>query len=126
MNFTNKRFAEVFASLLPTGATSKTAQDERRRAPRIDLEFKIHLLLVGTKPEKSVEVEMRDLSVRGMKFTAPAALAGGQQFILAVPQLSGEPQLLLCTVVHSRKADNGRFAVGAEFTMPLRRRDRAA
>jgi len=121
MNFSNKQFAEVFASLLPTGAVSKLGHDERRRAPRIELRHKAHVLLVGDHASPSVEVELRDVSVRGMKFVTDKPLARGKQFILAVPQLAGEPQLLLCTVVHSEVTDDAQIAVGAEFTCPLPR-----
>jgi hypothetical protein len=125
MNFSNKRFAEVFASLLPTGAAEKLGDDERRRAPRIELRHKTKLLLVGDRANPSVEVELRDVSVRGMKFVVKTPLPRGKQFILAVPQLTGEPQLLLCTVVHSEVTDDAEISVGAEFTCPLPRAQHA-
>lgn len=121
MNFTNKKFAEVFASLLPTGAAAQLGGDERRRAPRIELRHKTRLLLVGDHSSPSLEVELRDLSVRGMKFVTDIPLPRGRQFILAVPQLSGEPLLYLCTIVHSEVTEDARIAVGAEFTCPLPR-----
>ena len=120
MSLSNKRFAEVFASLLPTGAGSMLGGDERRRAPRIDLNVKTHLLLVGDRKGRPVEIELRDVSVRGMKFTYRQALPQDQQFLLAVPQLKGEPRLILCTVVHSRRLKDGAYTIGAEFTLPLR------
>jgi hypothetical protein len=121
MNFSNKQFAEVFASLLPSGAAARLSGDERRRAPRIELRHKMRVLLVGDHADPSVEVEMRDISVRGMKFTIKTPLPRGRQFILAVPQMGGEPQLVLCTVVHSEVTDDAEISVGAEFTCPLPR-----
>ena len=121
MNFSNKQFAEVFASLLPTGAAAKLDIDERRRAPRIELRHKLRLLLVGDSADPSVDVELRDISVRGMKFVTDKPLPRGRQFILAVPQMIGEPQLLLCTIVHSEVTDDAQISVGAEFTCPLPR-----
>ena len=125
MNFSNKQFAEVFASLLPTGAASKLDADERRRAPRIELRHKLRVLLVGDPNNPSADVELRDISVRGLKFVTNKPLPRGRQFILAVPQLSGDPQLLLCTIVHSEVTDDAQIAVGAEFTCPLPRMQHA-
>ena len=119
MNFSNKRFAEVFASLLPTGVASKLGGSERRRAQRIEVRHRTQLLLIGSSARPSIQVELRDLSVRGMKFVFAKPLPAGQQFIIAVPQLSGDSQLLLCTVVHSRKTEDGEIAIGAEFTCAL-------
>jgi hypothetical protein len=121
MNFSAKRFAEIFASLIPMGASTPLGGDDRRRAPRVEMRLKTRILLAG-KPGKTIDIELRDLSVRGMKFVYSSPLKSGQQFVLTVPQMKDEPLPLLCTVVHSEEVEEGYVAVGAEFTCQLPRR----
>ena len=125
MNFSSKRFAEVFAALIPLGALSPLGGNERRRAPRVELRFQTRLLLAGRGPDRMIDVELHDLSIRGMKFVHDGRIDQGQQFVFAVPQLNGGPLPLLCTVVHASEAGHDRFTIGAEFTCPLPRETRA-
>jgi hypothetical protein len=44
----------------------------------------------------------------------------GGQFVLELPQTSGEPVRILCSVVHSKPTGEGPFSIGAEFTCVIR------
>jgi hypothetical protein len=67
-----------------------------------------------------VGVELRDFSPRGIRFLHSRALPAGGQFVLELPQTTGEPVRMLCSVVHAKPTPEGPVSIGAEFTCVIR------
>lgn len=117
MHLDSQAFAEIISGLRGAGLVSGTG---KRRAARIALNAQVPVSLVtdGSTGAPSM-VAVRDFSSRGIALLYNKALVGGQQFVVELHRLTGRAISLLCTVVHSRLLENGRYSVGAEFTCVL-------
>jgi hypothetical protein len=61
------------------------------------------------------EVWLIDIACGGVGFHSRQPLTAGQQFYVALPAAEGTESVLLCTVVHCRRAANGSYTGGAQF-----------
>jgi hypothetical protein len=120
MNLSAKQFAEV-VGVLKADSTASVAGHDKRRARRVAIDNRATIIpYVDGVAGEGVGVEIRDFSPRGIRFLHSERLARGEQFVLEVPQQTGEPVCILCTVVHCRVTPEGPFSTGAEFTCVLR------
>ena len=122
MHLSARQFGEIVAHLVadvphaPAGADS-----DKRRAKRVTLDYRATIIpYEDGKARDGVGVEVRDFSPRGIRFLHSARFARGTQFVLELPQQTGGPLTILCTVVHCRVTPEGPFSTGAEFTCALR------
>ena len=121
MHLSAKQFAELLSGLEGDVLDPSFAGSDKRRAHRIQLNNRVTIIPdIKGEDSQAVGVELRDFSPRGIRFLHGRALPAGGQFVLELPQTSGEPVRILCSVVHSKPTGEGPFAVGAEFTCVLR------
>jgi hypothetical protein len=67
-----------------------------------------------------IRAQFRDASAQGVGIILPRQLEVGSQFIIRLPQKSGEPLPILYTVVRSERVADKEFRTGAELTCVLR------
>jgi hypothetical protein len=98
---------------------------ERRQLPRFPVWAPTMLRPVGdawgpgagaTAP---FEVWMIDIACGGVGFVSKVPLTAGQQFAVTIPAAEGAPIVILCNVVHCRRAANGSHIAGAQFVREL-------
>ena len=98
---------------------------ERRQLPRFPVWAPTVLRPVGegwgpgagaTAP---FEVWLIDIACGGIGFVSKVPLASGVQFSVTIPAAEGGPIVILCTVVHCRRAANGSHIAGAQFVREL-------
>ena len=125
MHLSADQFAEIVAHLLAEGpgAPGGGTGGDKRRAKRVALEHRATIVPYddGVAGD-GVGVDVRDFSPRGIRFLHSQRLVRGAQFVLALPQRTGGPLSILCTVVHCGVTPEGPFSTGAEFTCALRDR----
>lgn len=115
--------AELFGQLIGEMASSPAGQgnDDRRRSPRTPLELSAALMPFSEQiSNENLAVPIRDLSRGGFSFVHDRRLPLGEQFALLLPETSGRPLAILCTVAWWQPLDNGFYAVGAKFCRILR------
>ena len=121
MHLSTTQFAEIVERLAGDAADRSFPGHDKRRAGRVAVRTQATIVpYVDGIAGPGVAVEVRDFSPRGIRFLHERALVSGEQFVLDLPQQTGRPVSLLCTVVHCRPAEAGRFSTGAEFTCVLR------
>ena len=98
---------------------------ERRQLPRFPVWSPTMLRPVGegwgpgagaTSP---FEVWLIDIACGGIGFVSKVPLTNGQQFAVTIPAAEGGPIVILCNVVHCRRAANGSHVAGAQFVREL-------
>jgi hypothetical protein len=118
MQLSAKHFTEIVKRL--DAADPKFTSNDKRRARRVELRSRVTIIpYVDGHARDGVGVELRDISTRGIRFLHSQPMAHGTQFVLELPQASGEPMTILCTVAHSEPTSEGPFSTGAEFTCAL-------
>jgi hypothetical protein len=121
MNLSAKQFAEILSGLGNDVRDPSFAGSDKRRAHRVHLNNRVTIIPdVKGEDAQAIGVELSDFSPRGIRFLHLRTLPVGGQFVLELPQTSGEPVRMLCSVVHARPTPQGPFAIGAEFTCVLR------
>lgn len=124
MKFSTKRFAEIISGLSPTAEESPIRGHDKRRATRVGLRTRLKIVLVGRAGTQTpTDIELRDLSARGLRFVYEKPLNRGEQFVLALPCSKGGAVPVLCTVAHCEQLWSGGVSIGAEFTCVLPKRD---
>jgi HD-like signal output (HDOD) protein len=94
---------------------------DKRRAPRFSRGGALPIFpYTGGKVGSLVRAQFRDASANGVGISLPFAMAAGKQFIIRLPQKTGEPLPILYTVVRCDKAGEIEYRVGAELTSVLR------
>jgi hypothetical protein len=94
---------------------------DKRRAPRFSRGGALPIFpYADGKVGALVRAQFRDASANGVGIALPFALAAGKQFIIRLPQKTGEPLPILYTVVRCDKAGETEYRVGAELTSVLR------
>jgi hypothetical protein len=128
MQLSAKQFSEIVARLeADAGADPAFAGDDKRRAHRVELNNRVTIVpYADGQPAAGVGVELRDLSHRGLRFHHSEPLPVGSQFVLELPQATGDPLAILCTVAHSEPTSQGPVSIGAEFTFALRKSPKGA
>jgi hypothetical protein len=121
MHLSTKQFAEILSGLQGDVSDPSFAGSDKRRAHRVQLNNRVTIIPdVKGEEAQPVGVELRDFSPRGLRFLHGRTMPAGSQFVLELPQTSGEPVRILCSVVHAKPTDEGPFSIGAEFTCVLR------
>ena len=87
---------------------------ERRVLPRFRVWAPVEVVPL---PEagKTVTVWLRDLSRGGMGVMHTRAMALGEQFLIRLPLIDGDPMPLLCEVVYCQGATGDMFSIGCRF-----------
>ena len=122
MNLSTQEFAKIVRELSGDEPRMAFPGKNNRRSARVELKHRATIIpQVDGVPGEGEGVEVRDFSPRGIRFLYSARLPRGDQFVLALPQHTGDPVEILCTVVHCRVTAEGPFSIGAEFTCALRK-----
>lgn len=120
MNLSTRQFAMLVKRLEAGPSDPAFLGDNKRRAGRVELKSRATIVpYADGVAGEGVGVEVRNVSPRGIRFLHSKSLARGSQFVLELPQDTGDPVNILCTVVHCQPTEEGPFAVGAEFTCAL-------
>ena len=123
MQLSARQFARISERLSDAldGDAAPGGGSEKRRAARLATANRASIVpYVQGSAATATGIEVRDFSPRGIRFLHSVRLARGSQFVLQLPQQTGEPVRILCTVAHCRATSEGPIAVGAEFTCVLR------
>ena len=73
----------------------------------------------GAGATSPFEVWLIDIACGGVGFVSKVPLTVGQQFGVTIPAAESPAVVILCNVVHCRRAANGSFIVGAQFLKEL-------
>jgi hypothetical protein len=120
MHLSAKQFAEILSGL-GNDVRDSAFEGHKRRAHRVELTNRVTIIPdVKGEDAQAIGVELRDFSPRGIRFLYSKPLPAASQFVLKLPQTTGEPIRILCSVIHSRRMPEGPVSIGAEFTCVLR------
>jgi hypothetical protein len=91
--------------------------DERRALPRfkVSAPLRITPLGDGDKPGKPYRVWVRDVSRGGVGLMYPKQLKLGDEFIVSLPVMVGEPQWFVCRVVFAGGSVEEMYSIGSMF-----------
>jgi hypothetical protein len=114
MKFTEAKFAETVELLAASGG-AKTGKDNRR-AERKDVRLTVPIKLNKSTDSPWINVQLRDISSRGVRFCGPQKIGVNDNFVLRLPGAKAKDSytLLVCRVVNCRP-DKDQFMIGAEF-----------
>jgi hypothetical protein len=99
----------------------EAAPSDKRRAPRFSRGGALPIFpYAGGKVGGLVRAQFRDASANGVGISLPFDMAAGRQFIIRLPQKTGDALPILYTVVRCEKAGETEYRVGAELTSVLR------
>jgi HD-like signal output (HDOD) protein len=94
---------------------------DKRRAPRFARGGVLPVFpYTAGEVGEVIRAQFRDASAQGVGIILPKQLEVGSQFIIRLPQKSGEPLPILYTVVRSERVADKEFRTGAELTCVLR------
>jgi hypothetical protein len=119
--------ADVFRRIIesPTSPTSDRGHD-KRRAPRTSLAMEATLLPFSDRLAFStIMAPVQDLSRGGFGFLHDRQVPLGEQFALVLPEASGRPIVILCTVTYWQPLAENLYKIGARFCRVLREREAA-
>src|SRR5688500_7087906 len=90
---------------------------ERRKLPRFKVwsPLRITPLGAGDVPGKPYRVWLRDISRGGVGLMYPKPAPLGDEFLIAMPALEGEPQWFVCRVVYCSGSVEDMYSIGASF-----------
>jgi len=107
---------------------------EKRRAMRVGHRARVFILVVDPNDKKNtngrtgklihVPVQLRDFSMKGLRFVHKRPMQKGESFILLLRKADGQPVHLLCTVAHCQPASAGAtelYNIGARIERPVER-----
>ena len=115
--------ADDFRSVISVPETPSSPAD-KRRAPRSSTDLWATLMPFSERfATENIEVPLRDLSRGGFGFLHDRRLPLGEQFALLLPEGSGHPIVILCTVAYWQPLQDGFFAIGARFCRVLRQQN---
>jgi hypothetical protein len=110
--------SEVISAMTPQASRGLGA--EKRRASRIRVEAQVTLWLMAKGvPGAATTGLTRDLSYSGMGCLIGRKVQTGEQFLLRLPRIKGEPLLVLCEVTFATALAENLYGVGAEFIQLL-------
>ena len=119
MNLTSELFRQAVECGAGLDETAITG--DRRRAPRVASDLHATIMPFSQRmADDNLEVQLRDLSRAGFAFVHQERLPLGEQFALLLPEDSGRPLVILCTIASWQPLEDGTFAIGANFCRVLR------
>jgi HD-like signal output (HDOD) protein len=102
------------------GQAEPTGKD-KRRAPRFSRGGALPLFpYINGQIGQVVRGQFRDASANGLGLVIPLSLAPGSQFVIRLPQKTGEPLPILYTVVRCESKSPHEHRIGAELTCVMR------
>jgi HD-like signal output (HDOD) protein len=97
---------------------------DKRRSPRFSRGGALPLYpYTNGQVGDVVRAQFRDASAQGLGIVLQQSLAAGSQFVIRLPQKTGEPLPILYTVVRCEKSSEREYRVGAELTSVMRSGD---
>src|SRR5258706_5560388 len=97
---------------------------DKRRAPRFARGGVLPVFpYTGGEVGDVIEAQFRDASAQGIGIVLPQKLEVGSQFIIRLPQKTGEALPILYTVVRSQRLADRDYRTGAELTSVLRQNE---
>lgn len=94
---------------------------EQRRTPRTRTSLRAALMPFSDNLAlEPIVAPIRDISCGGFGFLHERQVPLGEQFALVLPEESGAPLVILCTVAYYQPLANDLFAIGARFSRVLR------
>jgi hypothetical protein len=122
MHLSARQFAKISARLNDGAGGGVASVEDKRRSARVSTADRASIVpYVCGAAGSPTGIEVRDFSPRGIRFLHSARLAAGSQFVLRLPQQTGDPVQILCTVAHCRVTAQGPVSIGAEFTCVIRK-----
>ena len=98
------------------------AADDRRR-PRMTLGARAILHVRGPARAVAVRVQVKDISVGGLKILRSVPMRLDEPFLISLPRNNQPPAHLLCEVVYWEPRAENIHAIGARFVSVLRDQD---
>ena len=114
MKFADSQFAEA-VELLQKAGGAKVANDKRRSARR-DIRLAVHIKFKNDENSPWFEVQLRDVSPRGVRFQGDRRMNVNDTFLLRLParEENNSVNLLICRAAFCKPAKE-LFVIGAEF-----------
>lgn len=115
--------ADAFRRIVETRAASAAegGKREQRRAPRTRTSVRAALMPFSDRfALQTIVAPVRDISRGGFGFLHERPIPLGEQFALVLPESSGRPLVVLCTVAYWQPLAEDLFAIGARFCRVLR------
>ena len=115
--------ADVFRRVVesPKPTETERAGHEQRRTPRTRLAMRAALLPFSDRLALgTIDAPVRDLSRGGFGFLHDRQVPLGEQFALVLPEASGRPIVVLCTVAYWQPLAQSLYKIGARFCRVLR------
>lgn len=114
MKFADSQFAEA-VELLQKAGGAKVANDKRRSARR-NIRLAVHIKFKNDENSPWFEVQLRDVSPRGVRFQGDRRMNVNDTFLLRLParEENNSVNLLICRAAFCKPAKE-LFVVGAEF-----------
>lgn len=110
---------DTFKEMIERMSRSGSGQDERRSAPRVQINAKVAIISDFAALERPVDITVRDLSLKGVGFEHPLPIRKGSTFVLLLPGPNDQALSILCLVRQVRPLETGGHFVGAEFRQVL-------
>jgi hypothetical protein len=113
-SFLESKFAEILQFLSTT--PPEQSKQERRRAPRTPCSVKLHVLpLIDGKQQPGFQIQVIDVSMRGIGFRMNIDQVIGDHFVIYLPVPGGALVPTHARVAHCRPHPDGGLICGAEF-----------
>ena len=114
--------ADAFRQMIePPAAPAGASPRDQRRTPRIRTGVQAALMPFSDRfALETIIAPVRDISRGGFGFLHERQIPLGEQFALVLPEESGTPLVILCTVAHWQPLAGDLFAIGARFCRVLR------
>ena len=115
--------AEGFRTIIeaPATASANGGQREQRRTPRTPMSVQAALMPFSDRfALETIVAPVRNVSRGGFGFLHERQIPLGEQFALVLPEASGRPLVILCTVAYWQPLAEDLFSIGARFCRVLR------
>lgn len=114
--------AEAFRRIIAQPADPAGAERrDQRRTPRTRTSMRAALMPFSDGfALETIVSPIRDISRGGFGFLHERQIPLGEQFALVLPEESGPPLVILCTVTYWQPLAKDLFAIGARFSRVLR------
>jgi hypothetical protein len=106
---------------IPAAAPAEGGKREQRKTPRTRTAVRAALMPFSDRfALQTIIAPVRDISSGGFGFLHERPVPLGEQFALVLPEASGNPLVILCTVAYWQPLADDLFAIGARFCRVLR------
>jgi len=120
MELTANMFRKIVESPEPGTASPARSEREQRKTPRTRLTVQAALMPFSDRfALETIVAPVRDVSRGGFGFLHDQQVPLGEQFAMVLPEASGRPIVILCTVTYYQPLAEDLFAIGARFCRML-------